>query len=258
MLKFIDESDFLKVDSFKENEDGSVSWTWDEGVDKPTHSGIIFEGLTPSHEVQEGTKEVQVGTEKVQVSTNTVVIGQEEKTDENGNIVYDAQGNPVMVDITVDTPVYEEQPVMETQPNMVTKIVNVWDRLWELVADPESPVTVEPVDIQLFIDNAKQQVNAQRDALIHGGITHNGNVFQTDQQSILDIMGAVVADADTQWLTEDNVVVPMTAVEMKALGQAVAAHKETLVYKARVHKDNLESLSTKAEIDDYMSTISWE
>ncbi len=45
MLKFIEESDFLKVDTFKENEDGSISWMWDEGEGLPTHSGVIREGF---------------------------------------------------------------------------------------------------------------------------------------------------------------------------------------------------------------------
>lgn len=46
MLKFINEEDFLKVDTFKESEDGTVSWVWNEGDGKPTHSGIIREGFT--------------------------------------------------------------------------------------------------------------------------------------------------------------------------------------------------------------------
>lgn len=46
MLKFINEEDFLKVDTFRESEDGSVSWVWNEGDGKPTHSGIIREGFT--------------------------------------------------------------------------------------------------------------------------------------------------------------------------------------------------------------------
>lgn len=46
MLKFINEDDFLKADTFKENVDGSVSWAWNEGEGSPTHSGIIREGLT--------------------------------------------------------------------------------------------------------------------------------------------------------------------------------------------------------------------
>ena len=46
MLKFIDENDFLLVDTYKENEDGSVSWVYDEGEGLPTHSGVIRPGFT--------------------------------------------------------------------------------------------------------------------------------------------------------------------------------------------------------------------
>jgi hypothetical protein len=46
MLKFIEENDFLLVDTYKENEDGSVSWTWDEGEGLPTHSGVIRPDFT--------------------------------------------------------------------------------------------------------------------------------------------------------------------------------------------------------------------
>ncbi len=46
MLKFINEDDFLKVDTLKENEDGTVSWVWNEGEGLPTHSGIIRQGFT--------------------------------------------------------------------------------------------------------------------------------------------------------------------------------------------------------------------
>lgn len=46
MLKFIDENDFLLVDTYKENEDGSVSWVYNEGEGLPTHSGVIRSGFT--------------------------------------------------------------------------------------------------------------------------------------------------------------------------------------------------------------------
>lgn len=50
MLQFIKENDFLKVDSFRENQDGTVAWTWSEGAGKPTHSGVIYNGLTRTDE----------------------------------------------------------------------------------------------------------------------------------------------------------------------------------------------------------------
>lgn len=44
MLKFIDENDFLLVDTFEESENDGVSWHWKEGG--VIHSGVIFEGFT--------------------------------------------------------------------------------------------------------------------------------------------------------------------------------------------------------------------
>ncbi len=44
MLKFIDENDFLLVDKYKQNEDGSVSWVFKDG--ELTHSGCLFDGFT--------------------------------------------------------------------------------------------------------------------------------------------------------------------------------------------------------------------
>lgn len=82
MLKFIEENDFLKVDTFKENEDGSVSWVWDEGEGLPTHSGVIREGFTRTTQVEDGVQEV--------------VVGQ----DEDGNDVIEEQ--PKMIDVEID------------------------------------------------------------------------------------------------------------------------------------------------------------
>lgn len=194
MLKFIDENDFLLVDTYKENEDGSVSWVYDEGEGLPTHSGVIREGFKRFTQYPDGSD----------------------------------------------------------------KEVDVWAKLWELHNDEQVSINVLPVDIKLIRDNAKQVVNSQRDSLINSGVSFNGHTFQTDATSIMDMMGAIMAGIDTTWLTADNQQVPMTNADMIALGGAVAAHKESLVFKARVHKDNIESLDTKADIDDYVATMSWE
>jgi len=44
MLKFIDDNDFLLVDKYKQNDDGSISWVYNDG--NATHSGFIREGMT--------------------------------------------------------------------------------------------------------------------------------------------------------------------------------------------------------------------
>ena len=226
------ESDFLKVDTFKENEDGSVSWVWDEGEGLPTHSGIIREGFKRYTQEQQGTEEV--------------VVGQNPVLDEEGNpTYYEDTGEQIFEDIT------------EEQPKMVDVEIDVWGKLWELHNDYSVEITVLSVDLDLLKANAKQVVNSQRDSLISGGVLHNGHTFQTDSTSIMGIRGAIMSGIDTTWLAADNQQVAMTNVDMQALGQAVAQHKETLVFKARVHKDNIESLSTKAEIDDYVANLSW-
>lgn len=44
MLKFINDNDFLLVDKYKQNDDGSVSWIYNDG--NATHSGFIRDGMT--------------------------------------------------------------------------------------------------------------------------------------------------------------------------------------------------------------------
>ena len=73
----------------------------------------------------------------------------------------------------------------------------------------------------------------------------------------MDLTGAVISGSDVTWLTSDNTPVVMTNAQLIGLGQAVAAHKESYVYQARTHKDNIEACTTKAEIDTYMTSLSW-
>jgi len=44
MLKFINDNDFLLVDKYKQNDDGSVGWSFKDG--DTTHSGFLREGMT--------------------------------------------------------------------------------------------------------------------------------------------------------------------------------------------------------------------
>ena len=216
MLQFINEDDFLKEGIiFKENEDDSVSWEWDEGKGLLTHSGVIREGFKRITQEQQGVE--------------TVIVGQ----DDEGN------------DIT------------EEQPKMVDIEIDVWAKLWELHSDPNSDVSVSPVDIELLRDNAKSSINSLRDNYIHGGVEFNNHTYQTDQQSISDLMGAVLSGVGTTWLTADNIEVELSFTELQQLGQAVAAHKKYYVYKARQHKDYINALETQQEIDNYMANLDW-
>lgn len=121
----------------------------------------------------------------------------------------------------------------------------------------QAETTVLPRDIENLKSEATSQINQQRDALINGGITHNGHEFQTDEKSIMDVIGAVVAQVPVNWLTKDNQTVSMSAADMAALGAAIAAHKESLVYQARTHKDNILAMTTAQDIESYMNSLSW-
>lgn len=238
-LKFIDENDFEKAEFFQLQADGSVitrHGNW---------NGVLWEGMTRSTSVQDGTTEVSTGFKDTKVGETPVL-------DDEGNPVLDEEGNPIT------EPVYESQEQFETVPNMVDVEINVWDKLWELHNDPDNPVTVLPVPIDPVKQEAKENINRLRDSLINGGIDHNGYNFQTDQNSIINMMGAIMTASDVTWLTSDNTPVQMTSVELGLLGQAIASRKEFLVYKAREHKDNIDTLTTKEDIDTYMSTLSWE
>lgn len=227
MLKFINESDFLKEGIiFKENENGSVSWVWDEGEGLPTHSGVIYEGFVRDIQLQTGTEEIQVGEKER-------VIGQ----DEEGN------------DLTELMPIYEEQPVYETSQ------LDIWSKFQELVS--AGTISVEPLDITPLIENAKQVIDAQRDAKIAGGIEFEGDTYQTAPVNLTDMLEAIVADRDTQWLTKDNTVVDMPVDKLKRLVSAVADLKELYIYKARQHKDNVLNLTSKEDIEQYLANLTW-
>lgn len=104
---------------------------------------------------------------------------------------------------------------------------------------------------------ARKFINAERDRIHYEGIEYNGYTYQTDEQSISDIMGAIITGTDTTWLTTDNVTVQMTASEMQQLGNAIAERKKLLVYKAREFKDTVETLLTPSAIDEYIFNLDW-
>lgn len=230
MLKFIEESDFLKVDTFKENEDGSVSWIWDEGEGFPTHSGVIFEGFTRTTQVQDGTESVQVGTEQVQVGTETVVVGQEPVLDENGDpVIAEDTGESLMQDITEEQPVYEEQPVMEEQPKMVDIEIDVWEKLQELEAAGEIAIEY-PTQEELTAREYEKQVQAfksERQRLLDTAIVTTGNSlqFDADEQSITRMANAILAAQDEgtvnlSWSLADTPTGVMTEVTLADLKEA--------------------------------------
>lgn len=228
MLKFINDNDFLLVDKYKQNDDGSISWVYNDG--NATHSGFIREGMTRSIQVPDGAEQVKVG-EKLAL-------------DSEGNQKLDDDGLPLF------EPVYEEQPKYKTET------VDIWAKFQALVS--KGAITLETEHLLLEQkQSAKDSINATRDALNDADIEYNGYTFQAGAQSREDIMGAVVTASDTIWLTRDNQEIGMSAEDMRGLGIAIANRKKFLVYKARHFKDALAVFDNEAAINDYLANLDW-
>jgi hypothetical protein len=97
------------------------------------------------------------------------------------------------------------------------------------------------------------QINAERDVNIAAGVTYDGNEYQTDEASIADLaqatqMATINNASSVQWLTEDNTVVTLTFVKLKALANAVFTLKTTEIYAARLRKDAVNAATTIAQV----------
>ena len=254
MLNFTNDNDFLLVDKYKQNDDGTVSWSYKDG--DISRSGFFREGMNQTIQVPDGTEQVKVGTKQVQVGTESVKVGETPVLDEEGNQVLGKGGEPLFEDAIENHPIFEEQDVFEEQQKYKDEIVDIWAKLKEQVE--QGAITIDADHLLLEQkQSAKDSINATRDALNDEDIEYNGYTFQAGAQSREDIMGAVVTGSDTIWLTRDNQEIEMTAEDMRGLGLAIANRKKFLVYKARHFKDALDELSNEASIKDFISNLDW-
>ena len=187
MLEFIDENDFLLVDTYKENEDGSVSWVYDEGEGLPTHSGVIREGFKRITPEQQGTEDV--------------VVGQ----DEEGNDITEEQ--PKMVDVEID--VWAKLLEKETSGEIFIQRLTAEDK--------------DELAQQQQISQFKSQRQQQLDNAVV--TTSNGNKYDADEQSISRIANAILAAqrkdlTNIQWSLADTPTGVMTDVTLADLEEA--------------------------------------
>ena len=89
-------------------------------------------------------------------------------------------------------------------------------------------------------------MSEERDRRRDAGFEYDGNRYDSDQKSLLNIAGAgatagfavVAGDNPTfTWITEDNKTVPLDAAEMFAMSQAALVHISTASLAARAIKD---------------------
>jgi hypothetical protein len=115
----------------------------------------------------------------------------------------------------------------------------------------------------------RDAVMVKRDAVIDGGITFNGTVFQTRATDRENIAGAfslalattvagggaagdlrwASADTDFGWIAADNSIVPMDAPTVLAFGRAAAAFKQVCTFHARNLKDQIDAAANPATVD---------
>ncbi len=130
-------------------------------------------------------------------------------------------------------------------------IEQLWttEQLAALGLSKAPPPTPAPIDLVAA-------VNQERDRRIAAGVTFGGKVYQSDStskqrllgvalQATLAIMNGAQAnnmrwadpDIDFTYISADNTAVVMDAPTVIALGQTVAGHEKSMIYKARALKD---------------------
>ena len=187
MLKFIDENDFLLVDTYEENEDGSVSWIYDEGEGLPTHSGIIKEDFTRPKTVENGTEQVQVDT------------------DEEGEPVFETQ--PTFTTETID--VWQTMLNKEQRGEIFIQWRTQEDKD---AADAEQQIQAFKSNRQTLLDNAAVT-------------TSNNNQYDADEASISRMANAILAAQDAGisalfWSLADTGTGVMTIVSLADIKEA--------------------------------------
>lgn len=187
MLKFIDENDFLLVDTYEENEDGSVSWIYDEGEGLPTHSGIIKEDFTRPKTVENGTEQVQVDT------------------DEEGEPVFETQ--PTFTTETID--VWQTMLNKEQRGEIFIHWLTQEDK--DAIAS-EQQIQAFKSNRQTLLDNAAVT-------------TSNNNQYDADEASISRMANAILAAQDAgiselSWSLADTGTGVMTSVTLADIKEA--------------------------------------
>ena len=106
----------------------------------------------------------------------------------------------------------------------------------------------------------REEINRYRDATEQGGFEYLGKVFDSDQVSCIRISSAAQAmqyaqdDATITWTTQDNSTIDLNKAQLMGLVVALAQHSNECHQKATVLKTQIESCTTREELDN----IKWE
>ncbi len=127
-----------------------------------------------------------------------------------------------------------------------------------LTQDDTGEYVVSEISIVEAKERKRNAINAERQRLLAGGISYDGNTFDSDDktiQRITAIFTFALADPQftSQFITKDNKTVTLSNADCRGLGQAAAKHEQTAVFTARQLKD--QALAAKAT--EELRAIKW-
>lgn len=108
---------------------------------------------------------------------------------------------------------------------------------------------VDGRDLQSAKTQRWQKIKVQRDIAEFSGFSYNGNIFDSDLQSQIRIVGAVILAKPTMWTLKDNTVIALTVEEVTDLGLALASHINTVHSRGRLARENILQATTIEQVE---------
>lgn len=162
----------------------------------------------------------------------------------------------------------------ELHPDLMKDVVEVSDDVqkgWDWSEKDPKPPVVKQRSLQDLKDRKCDEVDQylankfETETVQWKG--HTVQVREKDQQRLIAkgayAKFALLVDqgqswpADSKWIMSDNQQVEVTALAMSELADTVAHAVETLIFKARMHKDAILALATAEEVQQYDFMTGW-
>ena len=124
--------------------------------------------------------------------------------------------------------------------------------------DDEAGEWVDPRDLEQHKLDRWQELKANRDAEEFSSFTWDDNVFQCDDVSQRRLQGAILQasiddSVSIEWTLLDNSAITLSALQLKQVGMALAAHVDACHIKARGLRVQVDAASSLTDLN----AINW-
>lgn len=116
--------------------------------------------------------------------------------------------------------------------------------------------------LKAAISIKRAEVNALRDTKLNSGFTWNGNNYDSDEISKLNVTATlsgvnsgITLPPTFTWRNANNQNIPMTTEEFKTFALSMLYWAQTIYGVSWYHKSNIESLTT--DVNNYNITAGW-